>query len=699
MNGSDLAHQVMPWLQVQAGEIRAGRMPWWSPYEWGGQNLLGQGQPGVVNPLNWLLFAIPLRRGWIREGALQWWFFLIHYIAALNLYFLVRSLGTGRLAAIFGGLTFALLGFLGSNDWPQMLCGIIWAPLVFLFLLRAHRGETPLGSLAAASFFYGLSWLSGHHQQPIFLSLALAGSIVFLRYWRGTAIFALGGMIAAAQLLPGLEYGRLAKRWVGMNMPVGWQDKVAYYVHEHYANYPSSLLGILLPGKESNMSVYLGATALALALYTLQAAWMRREVKLFLMLGLGSLLYTMARFGGVEPLFYSLLPLVEKARTPAMAGSIFTMSFAVLAALGIEYHKRNPAAKLALRVHWGFGGVVLGLFLLSQLGKRSDQQLEERWLSAAFASILAGWAYFAVSRGQLAQRTLYPLLLAAMLVESANMTYFNAANRHDPNVTNYLAPMSRHLDTREFLATLPGPVRVTVDSKEILYNYGDWHGVEVLGGYLASISRNLMDVDLFSERGLRLAGVGYHVGPTARGEGSTAVFDGSHGIRVWKYAHDPLPRAWVATSVLAYRSTGELQQFLETDTLDLARTALVSAANGVPSGLAGCAGGRAVVLRRVPNEVVVQANTECRGLLVLGETDDPGWSVTVEGRPAAKVTAYGIYRAVVVEKGLQTVRFRYTPPGLRLGATLSAGGILVALGLIGWERRRLKIGGENLASL
>src|SRR5690242_13615451 len=51
----DLANQVMPWFQLQAGEWHARRFPLWDPYIWGGQPLFGQMQPGSAYPLNWLL--------------------------------------------------------------------------------------------------------------------------------------------------------------------------------------------------------------------------------------------------------------------------------------------------------------------------------------------------------------------------------------------------------------------------------------------------------------------------------------------------------------------------------------------------------------------------------------------------------------------------------------------------------------------
>src|SRR5262245_33635179 len=61
MRGPDLAEQVLPWFEVQAREIHQGRLPLWDPYLWSGQPLLGQAQPGAAYPLNWILFALPLK--------------------------------------------------------------------------------------------------------------------------------------------------------------------------------------------------------------------------------------------------------------------------------------------------------------------------------------------------------------------------------------------------------------------------------------------------------------------------------------------------------------------------------------------------------------------------------------------------------------------------------------------------------------
>lgn len=674
LNGYDITSQVLPWLQFQAAEWHAGRFPLWSPYEWAGQNLLGQGQPGVVNPLNWVLFAAPLRRGWLRQGVLHWWFFLLHFVGALNLYFLAKELGAGRLPAVFGGLCFGLLAFLGSNDWPQMLSGVIWAPLVYLFVLRSTREERPWRPAAWAGVFWGLSWLSGHHQLPIFASLGLVVLAVGLRARWAVLSAVIGGLIAAPQLLPGLAYGKIAVRWVGMENPVGWKDKVAYFIHEQYATTPQTLFSIVLPGAETHTSMFIGATALVLALWAIRTQWARIEVRCLLGVALAAVFYSMARMGGLEPLLYSLAPMIEKARSPSMAVAIFGLAMAALAAIGLEVLRHKPLDASFERLHWWFGGGVIGLFLLAKVAPAQGSQLEARWMTVAFVSVLVGWAYRATRLGHLRVQTLTMVLVGALLVEAANMSYFNMANRHDTHAENMLKPMSKHMDVRDYLSTRPAPVRITVDDQVIPFNFGDWHGVEVMGGYLASLTKMHQEVDWFSQRGLQLMGVGYHVGPTPRVEGSQLLFQGADGVNVWQYPREPLPRVWLAPGAMQYRTTAELQQWIENESFDLKQMVLSQEA---VTGLGGCPAGEASLLRHDSGRVAIGTHSACAAVLVLADSDDPGWSVTVDGQAAKRLNAFHALRAVVVPAGDHKVEWTYWPQGLSLGLAAAVAGLLL----------------------
>ena len=110
LESPDMANQVLPWQNVQAMAFHRGQFPAWDPYLWGGQSLIGQAQPGTAYPLNWILYALPLRDGHIRRGYLHWYMALIHALAALFGYWLCRDLDRSRLASLIGGTAFALAG-------------------------------------------------------------------------------------------------------------------------------------------------------------------------------------------------------------------------------------------------------------------------------------------------------------------------------------------------------------------------------------------------------------------------------------------------------------------------------------------------------------------------------------------------------------------------------------------------------------
>src|SRR5579871_2825331 len=107
----DLADQVAPWLNYAAQQFHSGHFPVWDPFLFGGQSLIGQGQPGLAYPLNWLLFSMPLHRGQISFDVLNWYFLIIHYMAALFCFFLCRDLGRSITGSVLAGLAFALGGY------------------------------------------------------------------------------------------------------------------------------------------------------------------------------------------------------------------------------------------------------------------------------------------------------------------------------------------------------------------------------------------------------------------------------------------------------------------------------------------------------------------------------------------------------------------------------------------------------------
>jgi Bacterial membrane protein YfhO len=97
-----------------------------------------------------------------------------------------------------------------------------------------------------------------------------------------------------------------------------------------------------------------------------------------------------------------------------------------------------------------------------------------------------------------------------------------------------------------------------------------------------------------------------------------------------------------------------------------------------------------------PTHVKISVTNDCPGLLVLSDQYFPGWSATVNGRPAHIYPTDIALRGVTVPAGMSTVEFHYRPKSFRNGLILFALG-LVALLLLGaaglrssprWHRRR-----------
>ncbi|HLW77125.1 MAG TPA: hypothetical protein VKS01_09060, partial [Bryobacteraceae bacterium] len=252
----DYAYQVAPWLEAEARELHQGHWPLlWDPFLMGGHPLLGQGQPGVMFPLTWLLIAAPTHRGFLTGGDFNWYMAIIRFVAALSMFALCRDLGRSRLASIFAACAFAFSGYIATIGWPQMLNGGILAPLVLMFSLRAIGGRKPLLSAAMSGGLLGLSWLSGHHQIPLFVTLAVAGVWIYhiakpqpreARVAR-IQLFAAFGIVmilaGAAQTFPEYSYGRTVVRWVSASHEVKWDQAVPYSVHDMFALRPVSVLG------------------------------------------------------------------------------------------------------------------------------------------------------------------------------------------------------------------------------------------------------------------------------------------------------------------------------------------------------------------------------------------------------------------------------------------------------------------------
>jgi len=686
LESPDLANMVLPWLQFEAGEWHKGRFPMWDPYSWAGQPLQGQGQPGAAYPLNWLMFWMPLNpRGWIREDVLHWYFVLIHCLGALACYALARDLGRSRGASVVAGCIFSLGGVLASTDWPQMLNGAVWAPLVFLFLFRVARDEKPLASSLLSGFFLGVAWLSGHHQFPLLISIAAAFTwlaIIFrnpakLRF--AAAAFALTGLAGAFQILPMAEYGRQAVRWVGTENPQGLGETVSYEEHKEYSLKPAGLLGIVVPGVEQGgFASFVGAVALTLAIVGSFLRWADPRVRWLSLLALGGILFALGPNSIFHGVMYALLPMVDKARVPAAGGIMFALGLAPLAAFGIDslaYPDSARITKSAGYILSTFGAVLALASLFFYAAKATPAISDNRMMITAFAALLFAALLAGIRAGGVSPGAGTICVLLLVLLELGNVTdyWLPAAGNRASNP--YLYRLATNYDVADYLQSQGEFARFTSDDKEITYNIGDWYGIEAFNGYVASVPQSLWSQDIFSRRVQDILGIRYYVGKKPSRDGQVEVFRGRDGVNVYENPH-AFPRVWTVHTSRKVPAAKQAHDLLASEAFDARNEVFLTGEN--PPRLASCAGDYVSMPHHEPNYIRIDADMQCRGMVILTDNWFPGWRATVDGKRAKIERAYGIVRAVVVERGKHTIEMRYRPLSVYIGAALSS----LALGIV-----------------
>lgn len=680
LEAPDLANLVLPWFQFQAAEFHKGIFPLWDPYSWLGQPLLGQAQPGSAYPPNWILFGLPLNpQGWIRQFWLHWYYVLIRIAAALCAYALARDLGRSRTASVFAGLVYALVGYVASADWPQLVNGAVWTPLVFLYLFRAERGERPAASAALSGFWLGFSWLAGHHQVPLYVSLA-TGSLWLWLSWKNRRLLRFAGLailvallVSGLQTLPTAEYGRLAVRWSGVADPLAFSEVVPFPVHEKYSLQSFDLIAFIIPAMNTGLDPFIGFVALGLASLGVLLAWDDRRVRWFALLGAAGLAIAFAPHTPLYGPLYALLPMLEKARAPGIAILLFHLAIAVLTAYGIDaFHDRKPVSSGSVRTLAAAGIAVLllswgaALFKVT-LGPGDGRMLFAGLWPLAAAGVLTAWRLGALSRAAATAA-----LVFLFLAEASNSTGFWFKHRSEM-LRNHLKNLSENVDVVSFLRSAP-PGRVEYDRDRIPYNLGDWWGLESFGNYTASVPANLWKMPVFDPQARQLFGVRYYVGEKPSAADQHEIYASPSGLKVFENP-GTLPRAWAVHR--AVRDSRPARLF--DPTFDPRRETFLPSE---PPLLETCDGDTVDLIQHRPNAVEIAVGMRCRGMVILSDTYFPGWRATVDGQPAQIHEAYGSIRGVVVEKGSHTVRMVYRPLSVYAGAGLSLLGCLLTAGLL-----------------
>jgi hypothetical protein len=179
--------------------------------------------------------------------------------------------------------------------------------------------------------------------------------------------------------------------------------------------------------------------------------------------------------------------------------------------------------------------------------------------------------------------------------------------------------------------------------------------------------------------------------PPLRLAGLTQVYDGQDA-RVYRI-EGALPRAWLVAGQQVVGGGAEALATVTRPGFDARRVAVTE--ERLPGlradGREPAAGaGTASIVSYGDDRVVVRARAQRSGLLVLNDTQYPGWRATVDGRPAPVKRVDYVLRGIPLPAGRHTVELRYEPLTWRIGCLVSVFATigLAAAAALGLRRRR-----------
>ena len=700
LNGVDNAQQVLPWLQMQAREWHRGHFPLLDPYHWAGQSLIGQSQPGVAYPLNWLLFSLPLTHGRLQIPILNGYFVFIHILGAWAMFALLRTIRIVPPVAAITAVAFGAGGYMATIEWPQVLNGAVWLPVAVLFWLRfmSAPGRFVFAALSGAAG--GISVLSGHHSSPIMILAVVAGVTVYmlferrltrrrlLHYSGGLAAFGLFFfLLSAAQSLPASEYWRVAYRFVNSKEPVTFDQQIPYLVHRHFSLDLASLPGLVVNGfhREAALNPFLGVVLVALGAIGFHAFRLTLYARLFLFLAVYSLLLAVGENSLLHGLFYARFPLFDKLRNPSMIVLCVHFSILVLAGMGLEALRQGRVDR-----RWGAGILRIGAAAMALL-------VVLYAIDPAKAVLQQGAAQFAFFAGTLGLVLLVPskprtaaVLASALALAEVGANSTKGYPDREMGFVN-LEALSRYDDIAVYISAQrrQTPFRITVDDGVALQCFGAWYGLEQANGCVA------MSVNMFRDQWRPelqpLLSVRYHVGANPKLPDQVKRFTGKSGVHVWE---SPVYAPWTWTAHGFEQITeGQLsERYLRG--WPAVREPLFALQGA--SQPAACPEIDKVQLTDMQHEYArVEASMACAGILVYSSAVLPGWTAVIDGNPAPIVEAYGKLLAVNVPAGRHIVEFRYAPTSVRIGALLTLFGLLAAA-VWWWLNGRAESGSRGL---
>lgn len=97
------------------------------------------------------------------------------------------------------------------------------------------------------------------------------------------------------------------------------------------------------------------------------------------------------------------------------------------------------------------------------------------------------------------------------------------------------------------------------------------------------------------------------------------------------------------------------------------------------------------ILDYSPNNISIEVNTDSNSMLVLSEIFYPEWKASIDGKETKIYPAYGLIRAIYIEKGRHNIVFFYKPTSFFYGILISVFSLIIALVIVFIELKKSEV--------
>ncbi len=735
------ALQFYPWREYAFETLRSGQLPLWNPYNGAGAPLIANYQSSLFYPLNWFGLVFPL--GFAMSVTAVFHLFIAAWgMFAFTGRLGLPNLGRGVSALAFGMGSFmvARLGtypMIGAMAWIPW---VLWAALGVLTKFRP-RDVAFLALLTALQLLAGhaqMTWYS-----MLLVGLFTLFWIAYVRpadWWQRLALvmggLALGAGIAAVQLLPTAELLRSSQRSGGVDFDFAMNFS---YSPVRTLNLLSpDVFGspgdgsFVTEGAHFEDAVYIGLLPLFAAIAAV-IAWIarlfRREaqpqrdeshifdpetpeissfvrvespadslsffatVPFWLAIVVITYIFGLGQTTSIYPFFFNNVPTFDLFQAPVRWHIWMVFGLSLLAGIGTQTWGRGYWLFFSTRlaIAGGIGAAILAIFVAPQfLDVETNAGVQVLIAAVVLTGILgavagvltllqpertsnryAWWAFavliFVAVDLIWAARGLNPTVPAAF--------YDRLPVADDTSVRGYWpAKVEEYVDFEKYLQFKD--YRVATDNwqdfraseapnlnlldRQYLLNNFDPLQVGHFAAYIDLIEANPQSRDTL----LQAAGV-------------DSIYNQDESRET--LGHEAA-RVWFVESICWHPDEASLVDgLLNTSWKPLRQAHLI--------GTAGCPelppevqpSGEILAFEDNDNSVVIDVSTETGGLLVLADTDYPGWTAEIDGNLTRILRVNGAFRAVEVPAGANHVEFVYRPAWLLPGILVSVIALLVML--------------------